>query len=220
MTHYIAPKKVREISVDEMLKLRRQGVTLREIGDRLGISRQRVHMLLGNTRDLKPRRIVLTPEEKDAERERRRIEKFWSSIDIGEPDGCWLWGGNTHPITGYGVLTWGGRNQYSHRVAYQLVNGDIPKKAFILHSCDTPACCNPAHLRIGTPQDNVKDRDIRHRHRSAIGSKEFYRNRRKYIAEQCHSIDDIKRVATEFGVGTSCIYNIWRRVIQTREFSQ
>lgn len=27
----------------------------------------------------------------------------------------------------------------------------------VLHSCDNTRCCNPAHLVLGTPQDNVTD---------------------------------------------------------------
>lgn len=34
----------------------------------------------------------------------------------------------------------------------------------VLHSCDTPACVNPDHLRVGTPLDNMQDKMKRNRH--------------------------------------------------------
>ena len=68
------PTKVRELTIEEMLELRRQGVTLRELGDRLGISRQRVQQLIGNTRAIKPRKTkavdALAALELDVERRR------------------------------------------------------------------------------------------------------------------------------------------------------
>jgi hypothetical protein len=33
----------------------------------------------------------------------------------------------------------------------------------VLHSCDNPVCCNPAHLRVGTDKDNAADRIARNR---------------------------------------------------------
>jgi len=42
---------------------------------------------------------------------------------------------------------------------FEKMNGPIPPGMIIMHICDTPACVNPAHLRLGTQAENVKDRD-------------------------------------------------------------
>lgn len=61
--------------------------------------------------------------------------------------------------SGYGQTYFEGHNQNSHRVAYILAHGAIPDGLEVLHSCiRTRACCNPAHLSLGTHQDNMNDR--------------------------------------------------------------
>jgi hypothetical protein len=78
-------------------------------------------------------------------------------------DGCWLWTAGKF-AGGYGQFhLWrelSGKivNDYAHRVAYVLHTGeDIPVGAVVMHSCDVPACVNPAHLTLGTQADNVHD---------------------------------------------------------------
>ena len=89
-------------------------------------------------------------------------ERFWSKVDrSGE---CWLW--TAAKVQGYGSFD--GRR--AHRVAWELAYGPIPKGVgyhgtCVLHRCDTPACVNPAHLRLGTQADNMADRDAKGRQR-------------------------------------------------------
>ncbi|WP_158618922.1 MULTISPECIES: HNH endonuclease [Pantoea] len=75
---------------------------------------------------------------------------------INEQTECWEWQRHTNNA-GYGKLTINGRGVYAHRLAYQLTKGDLPQGMEVLHSCDNPACINPAHLAAGTHSQNMKD---------------------------------------------------------------
>jgi hypothetical protein len=45
-----------------------------------------------------------------------------------------------------------------HRLAYQIAYGSIPDKLVVRHRCGVGGCCNPAHLVLGTQQQNSWDR--------------------------------------------------------------
>ena len=74
-------------------------------------------------------------------------------------NGCMIWEGATN--NGYGKLLWRGRQVRVHRLALALATGrdlnTVPSDTLALHSCDTPRCCNPEHLRWGTNADNTRD---------------------------------------------------------------
>ncbi len=79
---------------------------------------------------------------------------------------CWLWTGG-HLPTGYGMIKVEGKHRGTHRVMWEIVNGPIPAGLLVCHKCDTPACCNPAHLFLGTYFDNAWDSIDKGRYRAA-----------------------------------------------------
>ena len=62
-------------------------------------------------------------------------------------------------------------NILAHRLSYMYHNNILSTEGFfVLHSCDTPACCNPEHLRLGTNADNMQDKVVRGRSPDQKGS--------------------------------------------------
>lgn len=85
----------------------------------------------------------------------KAIERFQGQVDRSE-SGCWLWTGSVFS-DGYGRAQIWNRGDRAHRVAYKIANGQIPNGQLVCHTCDTPKCCRPSHLFLGTPQDNTQD---------------------------------------------------------------
>lgn len=92
--------------------------------------------------------------------------KFWARVDkSGE---CWRWLGFVDG-KGYGRFNLPGVagrkyvSESAYRVAWAIENGPIPPGGHILHNCDNPICVRPAHLRVGTHADNMRDMKERKR---------------------------------------------------------
>lgn len=97
------------------------------------------------------------------------LQRFWSSIERDTDSGCWIWKAWLRP-DGYGLFSIKGKAYRASRISWQIANGDIPKGLCVLHNCpqgDNPACINPAHLFLGTRQENTKD--MLRKNRSAKG---------------------------------------------------
>lgn len=75
-----------------------------------------------------------------------------SAVEFDLNAGCWLWA-RAYTGNGYGQL---GRRG-AHRASWEAFNGPIPDGLWVLHKCDTPACVNPHHLRLGSQKDNMSE---------------------------------------------------------------
>ena len=68
-----------------------------------------------------------------------------------------------------------GERWKASRLSYHLNISSIPrtpknpKEGLVLHSCDNDWCINPAHLRLGTHAENMRDRSDRKRSAAFFG---------------------------------------------------
>lgn len=87
--------------------------------------------------------------------------------------GCRVWTGQLHP-DGYGMITFRGKRQTAHRLAYIAANGPIPTDMEIDHSCRNRACVNVEHLRARTKKQNAEN--VGPSRRSKTGVRSVYQD--------------------------------------------
>ena len=158
------------------------------------------------------------------------LSKFWNYVNKDSVTGCWNWTrGKVWSGYGYFYLPGPERIQVrAHREAWELTNGPIPAGLFVLHRCDNPLCCNPAHLFLGTQTDNMRDMDKKGRRKLSHNFSKRDQNgenncRAKLTAENVREIRRLikshthEALAKKFGVSRGDISlisenKIWKEV--------
>ena len=111
-------------------------------------------------------RIGLMPKEA----RRRFVERFASKAKLDPETGCVEWMA-ARSRDGYGHVQIAANTQSeTHRVAYVLAFGPIQAGLKVRHTCHNPGCVNPAHLRLGTHDENMQDMVDAGRSRQGRGS--------------------------------------------------
>ena len=127
-----------------------------------------------------------------------RIEQYTKRTDT-----CWFWTGRCDK-DGYGRMKIAGKHYRVPRVVWEINNGPIPPNQIVRHSCDVSACINPAHLLLGTHQDNVDDKMERGRHR---GNYKLTLEQREEFCRR-GKIENVLNLAKEFGISRTQAYRI------------
>jgi len=131
------------------------------------------------------------------------------SNSVTNENGCHMWQ-RTKDKDGYGyVKLKGGKTSKVHRAAYKLFKGEIDDSLMVCHSCDTPSCCNPEHLFLGSAADNKGDCVAKRRDMNSRGEKHYKAKlTESNVLEILASKDIAPRLAEKFGVHRNMIYEI------------
>ena len=98
-----------------------------------------------------------TPPNTDA------IVAFKLSTRSRQDGECIVWTGGKNK-EGYGLIRLGDKREMTHRAAYILQVGQIPKDKVIDHLCRNPSCINVEHMELVCEKENI----LRGRSPSAI----------------------------------------------------
>lgn len=178
---------------------------------RISVNRRRIH--LGTFASEAEARAsyqkayeVMSPERVTKPRlARDPAERFWSKTAI-QDNGCIFWTAATDK-DGYGKyqLNSGGRQRHvrAHRYAFFLATGRYPADLAI-HSCDTPCCVNPDHLRDGSQSENQIDCAIRTRRKSIRLNEDLVRSVRFRHAGG----ESVTCIASDLGVPRGTLFSM------------
>lgn len=128
--------------------------------------------------------------------------RFWSYVQRGGADECWLWSGH-RAASGYGVFGDGTKNygtQLASRISWILTHGEIRGGLVVCHHCDNPPCVNPAHLFLGTAADNMKDMAVKGRQSSKLSVDQV-----REIKHRLMLSESLRALSRDFGVSTRTI---------------
>ncbi len=147
-------------------------------------------------------------------------EDVWKKIKKGNNSDCWEWTGVTSH-NGYGEFCMDYEHYPAHRVVYWLThpgsislrNGNVDTDSLlVLHKCDNPPCCNPNHLFLGKPNDNLMDMMAKGRRHNFDGEKgqnsKLSNEDAKRIREATLFGARQKDLAQAYGVSASSIHYI------------
>lgn len=135
---------------------------------------------------------------------------FSKKLKIIHEDLCWEWTGWKNE-KGYGRLRYKGKHWFAHRASYAIAyNKVFEPLEIVMHICNNPKCCNPAHLKLGTVLENNQQKIAENRHN--IGKRKKRKNLKpeevlliKLRLKMGHGTSNL---SFDFKISEQCIRNI------------
>ena len=116
-------------------------------------------------------------------------------------NGCLIWTG-AKDSRGYGLLWFGGKNWWVHRLSFFLVHGSLPYGKDIHHSCEDKIRGRSDHLIALSKREHASEYFKKH---GRWGAEKLSPAQ---VSEIRHSVESSKSLATKFRVSSSEVSTI------------
>lgn len=119
-------------------------------------------------------------------------------------------------VGGYGRLRVNGKKVLHHRLVYCLAHG-IALAAIeglhVMHTCDNPSCVNPAHLKLGTHADNMRDKAVKGRAKGELAGRAKLTEAEVLMLRKLAPLIQYKVLAEQFNISVPTVKDIVARKI-------
>jgi len=158
----------------------------------------------------------------DALRKASVSRRLQQKTKLNAATGCIEWTATARANGGYGILCVGRRGHIrAHRAAWALSNGAIPDGLYVCHRCDNPLCCNVDHLFLGTPKQNMHDKESKGRGiKPPLHAGETHHNAKfgsDVVEEIRKSKETLEFLAKKHGVSSKTIWRIKKNLSRASE---
>jgi hypothetical protein len=150
---------------------------------------------------------------------------FWACVERRSDSECWPWRGKYFLRGGYGRFFAFGYKWLAARLVWFFIHESDPAPLCVLHKCDNPKCCNPAHLFLGTDADNAADKAKKGRSAVVVGETNPNAKLTEEDVRLIRSVPVVRgtivALSRWFGVSRGQIFNIrrgdtWKHLLPER----